>query len=236
MECKQSVECMEKFFTLEKSNSLQHFYEVFLVDPAVDRALVWVLRFAVANYLLQHRTTETTSGMTFEALVQAIHEQDIDAYLQAEILKSNTEAESVVQLVLPTALNVCILFAQLDKNGTDLQWVRFPEDMQGRPDVVALFKPGHYDLLYDPQLGDSVLACEIGCDLKKKCEKPLECPICLEEIHESRLQLPCGHIYCHQCAVESVNYQRAQGNGDILCYVCQANCRGLPRCHGPQHR
>ena len=72
-------------------------------------------------------------------------------------------------------LGATVLLIQLDKDTTSFPRYKFPDDSSAeQPDVVMLFKPGHYDLLYPSELGQQLIQLEQKWDLRTTCELPQE--------------------------------------------------------------
>jgi len=58
------------------------------------------------------------------------------------------ESDHIHIIALTDALGVCIRVEYVDRTGTtDVNHHDFPEDGQ-KPQITLLYKPGHYDILY----------------------------------------------------------------------------------------
>jgi len=189
-----------------------------LVDPEVDKALVWAVRHLVATYMLANREAEL-NGLPLSIAVEASH-GEFDEFITGEVLRWGSEAELVVHTIAPICLGARVLLIQLDRSSTSFPRYKFPDDsFTEEPDVVMLFKPGHYDLLYSTAMGQEILSLESCWDLKSGCEQPQECPICMCEPDAGEgVILPCKHVMCQPC-LDSV----AANAGDALalCPICQ---------------
>lgn len=61
------------------------------------------------------------------------------------------ESDQIHIIALTDALGVCVRVVYMDRGGNSVNHHDFPED-GSRPLVNLLYRPGHYDILYQKQL------------------------------------------------------------------------------------
>lgn len=119
-------------------------------DAELDQALIRACRRLVRLFLIGHADVEMPSGLTYEALAQALdtHYTGIDDYCRRVVDPMGRDAETLALDALPLQLGVGLRVWILDRRDeVDLVSVDMPAP-DGQVHVHVLFKPGHYDLLY----------------------------------------------------------------------------------------
>ncbi|KAF4741681.1 hypothetical protein FOZ63_022222, partial [Perkinsus olseni] len=127
------------------------------------------------------------SGMPLaEAALASSDAGSFDEWLDREIRTDGQEAESLAMILAASALNVRFLSVQLDRSmDTALQRYEFlpvgrsaPEETE-HWDAILLFKPGHYDILYEAPVGERLFCLQNENNVIENCSywrcKP-KCP------------------------------------------------------------
>eukprot|EP00747_Dinoflagellata_sp_TGD_P167833 gnl/TRDRNA2_/TRDRNA2_193023_c0_seq1.p1 gnl/TRDRNA2_/TRDRNA2_193023_c0~~gnl/TRDRNA2_/TRDRNA2_193023_c0_seq1.p1 ORF type:complete len:384 (-),score=69.06 gnl/TRDRNA2_/TRDRNA2_193023_c0_seq1:95-1192(-) len=113
----------------------------------LDEALIRGCRRIVRQFL-----TREENRATYSELVKAIPElqeyQDIEDFCDQEVDPMGQEAQYFPVPALPEALGVGLKIWFLDRDEAKLTVTLEHFNSDGKVDVHALFKPGHYDLLY----------------------------------------------------------------------------------------
>mmetsp|Transcript_16071 Transcript_16071/g.46480 ORF Transcript_16071/g.46480 Transcript_16071/m.46480 type:complete len:422 (+) Transcript_16071:169-1434(+) len=163
-------------------------------DREFDEALIRSCRRLVRDYLCGRADKESPSGLTYEDLVRALDPsyKSVEDFCEKVIDPMGRDAETLALDALPSQLGIGLRLWILDRRGdVDLANVDMAA-VDGRVHVHALFKPGHYDLLYVRSAGtlDEAMAtrqCPLSpqkpsiCKLPTVAEVDAEAAECEEE-------------------------------------------------------
>ncbi|KAF4717584.1 hypothetical protein FOZ62_015494, partial [Perkinsus olseni] len=154
-------------------------------------------------------------------------------------------AESLAMILAASALNVRFLSVQLDRSmDTALQRYEFlpvgrsaPEETE-HWDAILLFKPGHYDILYEAPVGERLFCLQNENNVIENCSywrcKP-KCPICrcAIETYENVLcgiSPDCPELFHRSCFKSMVDHSRGNETSEgsssanditLKCPVCR---------------
>jgi len=127
-----------------------HLERWVLQDDRFDQALIRGCRRLVRLFLLENAQAESPSGLTYADLIQALDPTytSVEAFCENVVDPMGRDAETLACSALPLKLGIGLRLWILDRrDDVDLVNVETP-DPAGKVQVHALFKPGHYDLLY----------------------------------------------------------------------------------------
>lgn len=120
-------------------------------DADFDLALIRAARRLVRDFLVQNADEPSPNGLTYGEMILALGDCEcsgVDSYCASVVDPMGRDAETLVLSALPLQLGVGLRLWMLDRrDDVDLTCI----DTLGpdnQVDVHALFKPGHYDLLY----------------------------------------------------------------------------------------
>jgi len=119
-------------------------------DGSLDRALIRGCRRLVRMFLTGRAKQESPSGMTYEEVVMALDGSyaGIEDFCEHVVDPMGRDAETLALDALPRQLGIGLRLWLLDRRDeVDLVSLDTPAQ-DGSVHVHALFKPGHYDLLY----------------------------------------------------------------------------------------
>eukprot|EP00928_Gymnodinium_smaydae_P000684 TRINITY_DN10264_c0_g1_i1.p1 TRINITY_DN10264_c0_g1~~TRINITY_DN10264_c0_g1_i1.p1 ORF type:complete len:391 (+),score=78.02 TRINITY_DN10264_c0_g1_i1:71-1243(+) len=142
--------------TLTSADQLEQWV---LRDVAADEALVRACRRLVRMFLVRWADAKAPNGLTYNEIVSALDSSyaTIEEYCAKVIDPMGRDAETLALDLLPRQLGVTLRLWILDRRDeVDLVWCDMPgfqmeqatSSKNDRLLVHALFKPGHYDLLY----------------------------------------------------------------------------------------
>jgi len=118
-------------------------------DKAIDDALIRACRRLVRLFLMSRAEKQAPNGLTYSDLVRAFDEYgNMEEFCLRVVDPMGRDAEWLAVDALPQQLGVGLRLWILDRrDDVDLVSLDTPGP-DGKVDVHALFKPGHYDLLY----------------------------------------------------------------------------------------
>jgi len=119
-------------------------------DASLDRALIRASRRLVRIFLVGRAKHVSPSGLTYEEVVKALDGSysGVEDYCEHVVDPMGRDAETLALDALPQQLGIGLRLWILDRRDeVELVSLDTPAP-DGKVHVHALFKPGHYDLLY----------------------------------------------------------------------------------------
>jgi len=135
---------------LRACDSVEALEQLIANNGEVDEALIRGCRRLVRHFLCGRADRSSPSGLTYTDLVHALHPsfESLDDFCRNIVDPMGRDAETLVLDALPYQLGVSLRLWILDRRDeVELVSVDTPF-VHGKVRVHALFKPGHYDLLY----------------------------------------------------------------------------------------
>lgn len=130
---------MEQLDTLERNPSPNVLDQVVFSDPSVDGYLIAFMRCCCGSFLKQHADE-------FQPILPDGF-SSIDAFVRTEVDPMFKDCEYMQVVALSKAMNVRLKIVYLDQSDGPPTVHEFG-DPACDAEVVMLYKPGHYDLLY----------------------------------------------------------------------------------------
>lgn len=111
-------------------------------SPDISNYLVLMLRFLTSSQL-------RNNAILYETFID--NGMPIEMFCQTEVEPIDKEADQIQIMALLTYLEVPIRIIYLDGNLANVQptSMTIPEDTKEEVRIVLLYRPGHYDILYE---------------------------------------------------------------------------------------
>lgn len=147
-ECGYDMDLLLDFFqvfldacSLKNTEELSEFFNVEYQSDTI----VCYLRLLTAAVLKK-------DAILYEAFIMDDY-PDLQAFISSQVEPMNVEADQIQIVAMANALNCCIKIANLDHSAVGQVGINYheivPREEKESYKIYLLFKPGHYDVLYE---------------------------------------------------------------------------------------